>query len=137
MKIKAVFFLFIFMLNTLVGFGCSITMKNEGNEHSLRHHHTHQPETVKQLLSQHASFKINGEEDSCCKTLVNDFLVQGKLLPDYAKLNLKAPALDPFGFRLTLIPEINIVIADQQGIDLYRYRPPHPDIRISIQSFQI
>lgn len=125
------------MLNTLVGFGCSITMENEGHEHSHKNQHTHQPETVKQLLSQHASFKINGEEDSCCKTLVNDFLVQGKLLPDYAKLNLKAPVFVPFGFSFTFVPETKNVIANRQEINQHCYRPPHPDIRISIQSFQI
>ncbi|WP_025145899.1 hypothetical protein [Pedobacter jeongneungensis] len=137
MKIKAIFFLFIFMLNTLVGFGCSLSMENEGHEHSHKHQHVHQHETVKQLPSRYANSKITEKEDSCCKTLVNDFLVQGKLLPDYAKLSLKAAALVSIGFNYTFIPEEKIITANQQEIDQHCYRPPHPDIRISIQSFQI
>ncbi len=141
MKLKAVFFLVVFMLNTLVGFGCSILMGNEGHEHSHQehqhlasshHHHTdHSPDGA------YSNLKITSTANSCCKTLVNDFLIQGKLIPDYAKLNLKAPALVPFGFNYTFIQEEKIINADQQNTDQHQYHPPHPDIRISIQSFQI
>ncbi|WP_344853997.1 hypothetical protein [Pedobacter jeongneungensis] len=138
MKIKAVFFLFTFMLNALVGFGCSISMENEGHENSHKHdHHTHQHETVQLVSSQHIELKITGKEDSCCKTLVTNFLVQGKLLPHYTKLNLKAPALVPTGFSFAFVPQTKIIIAAQQEINHRAYHPPHPDIRISIQSFQI
>ncbi|WP_293306858.1 hypothetical protein, partial [Pedobacter sp. UBA5917] len=115
MKIKAVFFLFIFMLNTLVGFGCSISMENGGHEHGHKHHHhEHQHAAFKVLFPQSVKTQLTGQEDSCCKTLVNDFLVQGKILPDYAKQNLKAPALVPLGFSFSFIPETEIIIADQQ-----------------------
>ncbi len=135
MKVKAIFFLFVFMLNTLIGFGCSITMESEGHEHGHKHHAHHLETGID--LSKHLNLKITEKEDSCCKNLVNDFLGQGKLLPDYVKVNLKVPALIPVGFSFAFIPEIEIIIADQQEVDQHLYRPPHPDIRISIQSFQI
>lgn len=125
------------MLNTLVGFGCSISMENGGHEHGHKHHHhAHQHATVKLFSSQYVNSLITEKEDSCCKTLVNNFLVQGKLLPGYAKLDLKAPALIPLGFSFAFIPEAKIV-TDHQKIDQQPSHPPHPDIRISIQSFQI
>jgi hypothetical protein len=142
MKAKALFLLFIFMSNTLVGFGCSLFMESDGHQHrhGLEHQHVapmHHHKTNFGAAIKNSTSKITDKEDSCCKSLVNNFLVQGKLLPDHAKTNLKVSALAPVPLTYRSIPEEKIFFVSQHRIRQHRYRPPTPDIRISIQSFQI
>jgi hypothetical protein len=142
MKAKALFLLFIFMFNTLVGFGCSLFMESDGHQHrhELEHQHVapmHQHKTNFGAAIKNSTAKIIDKEDSCCKNLVNNFLIQGKLLPDHAKTNLKVSALALVPLIYRSILQEKIFFVGQHHIGQHRYRPPNPDIRISIQSFQI
>jgi len=146
MKSKAVFLLVIFLLNTVVGLGCALGMQGDHPDemHSYTkpavhghknsdHHHAAQQE--------HKAGSIPGsnspEEDACCKALVNDLVIQSKLIPESVKIQVVLPVvlLPEYAFLLTVPsgaaePERG-VYADR------RERPPNEDIRISIQSFQI
>jgi len=134
MKAKALFLLFIFMFNTVVGFGCSLFMESDGHQHRLHlaHHHKTKPEAaVENSIS-----KTMDKGDSCCKTISNNLIAQGKLAPNDLKINLKSPALIPVLSNYGLIFKEKNIAVNPYPIGQHRFHLPHPDIRVSIQSFQ-
>lgn len=127
MKSKAIFLLVIFLLNTVVGFGCALGMETGHHHHPISHHHKTAPVSG-------VSFST---ENSCCKTLINELATQSKLIPESDKLQVVLPVLWlPDYVYALLIPVTDLEL--HQHVDVNRRkRPPNEDIRIAIQSFQI
>lgn len=131
MRSKAIFLLVIFLLNTVVGFGCALGM--EGDHHDGNHSHVHRHE--------YKTTPISGQnlshEDLCCKTLVNDLVTQSKLIPESGKVQVVLPAIWLPDFIHALLVPVAPIKLDQRFYVEQRSRPPNHDIRIVIQSFQI
>lgn len=132
MKSKAVFLLVLFLLHTLVGFGCALGMEPSGHkDHDHNHAHVHE----------HKTPPVSGlnfsKQDPCCKNLVNDLVTQSKLVPESGKVQVVLPVLwlpdysYSLGLRVASTELKENIFADQKE------RPPNRDIRIVIQSFQI
>ena len=93
MKTKAIFLLVIFLLNTVVGLACAVGMERDNHGESDVHvsskknNHKHDHQHKGAHVHKHSA--SNGpnlsKEDPCCKTLVNDLVVQGKLVPQSVK----------------------------------------------------
>lgn len=132
MKSKAIFLLVIFLLNTILGFGCALGMEanhHENHAQSQEHHHEHKTNTASGL-----SFS---NEDLCCKILVNDLLTQSKLIPEISKLHVLMPMMLVSANAYGLFVPVSAVELEQNDVVNHRERPPNSDIRIIIQSFQI
>lgn len=144
MKSKAIFLLVIFLLNTVVGFGCALGMEaehhEEGHAHEESANHAHKDHDHHDATGhEHKATAISGlnfsQEDPCCKTLVNDLVTQSKLIPENGKMQVVLPAMWLFNYGI-LIP-VATVEPDQTGYADKKEKPPNRDIRIVIQSFQI
>ncbi|WP_145859711.1 hypothetical protein [Pedobacter suwonensis] len=145
MKTKAIFLLVIFLLNTVVGFACAVGMERDTHGESHGHNsskitndkHRHQHKGAH--LHKHSSLKGTNlsKEDPCCKTLVNDLVVQGKLVPQSVKNQVILPVLllpdNNYNF---LLPSVKLALKKSVYTG-QRERPPNRDIRITINSFQI
>ncbi len=141
MKSKAVFLLVIFLLHTIVGFGCVISM--ETHKHGINHNH---PETAHSMhhhvqLHQHQAGAVSdlryAEQDLCCKVLVNDLVTQSKLLPEAGKAELVLPVmwLPDYAYVLPIrAAEGTLMRVVGAGT---RAHVANQDIRIRIRSFQI
>ena len=151
-KIIAAFLLTVFSLNTVVGFACSVGIdmgynskhhhdeettdtvvhihkdgkehihyeKKSGHDHNKSHHHGHEKE----------------EKGNCCNDTVLQIQQLDKSLPQ--SLGIIHPTfLISFSYifyNVHLLP-FDVVKDIKQFVR--SYHPPIPDIRISIQSFQI
>jgi len=146
MKSKAIFLLVIFLLNTVVGFGCAFAMEenhdNENHSHTkaaIHEHKDHQHNHAED--HEHQPSPIPGldfsKEDPCCKKLVNELTIQSKLIPESAKVLVVLPVVWLANYTYALLVPVSTIEPDQSVYVDHRYRPPNEDIRISIQSFQI
>lgn len=146
MKSKAIILLVIFLLNTIVGFGCALGMEgnphDEGHSHEESANHVHKDHNHHHSIGhEHKATPISAlnfsKEDPCCKTLVNDLVTQSKLVPENGKVQIVLPIvwLPDYSYAL-LIPVIDVELDQNVYVD-HRERPPNKDIRIVIQSFQI
>lgn len=111
-QIKAVFLLVVFALNTMVGFACAV-----GMEFISHHHHDHH----------HA--------DHCCNKNVIQFSQLDKLLAQSVNTGIESPVaviLFPSFYLSYLAPSLKT----EKQIPRQLFFDP-PDIRVSIQSFQI
>ena len=145
MKTKAIFLLVIFLLNTVVGFACAVGMERDNHGESDVHvsskknNHKHDHQHKGAHVHKHSA--SNGpnlsKEDPCCKTLVNDLVVQGKLVPQSVKNQVILPVLllPDYNYNF-LIPSVKLALKKSVYAG-QRERPPNRDIRISINSFQI
>ncbi|SFF06329.1 hypothetical protein SAMN03003324_02309 [Pedobacter antarcticus] len=133
MKSRAIFLLVIFLLNTVIGIGCALSMENNSHNEKHRpksnitHHH----------LSNVKSYTNLPPDDFCCKSLVNDLVVQSKLIPEIGKVQISLPVIWlPAYFYQLPVPATDIELHCNFYTD-YSDRPPKRDIRTVIQSFQI
>lgn len=141
MKSKAIFLLVIFLLNTVVGFGCALGMEEDHHEDQSPHHVHKANNHHHSDGHEHKTSPISGQnfskEDPCCKTLVNDLVTQSKLVPENGKVQVVLPIMWlPDYFYALLVPVTDVELDQSVYID-HRERPPNEDIRIVIQSFQI
>ncbi len=152
-QIKISLLLFVFLLNTVVVFACSIgmDMKFNSNHHhentsSLSSHHheggvEHHENKASNAPKHHHQKQVNhheNEKDNCCKDEAVKFA-------KYDKLNSQASytEINPVFFPALLINFFNFNVLES-GSNIYinkfivlRHHPPIRDIRIAIQSFQI
>jgi len=157
-KIKALFLMTVFSLNTVVGFACSV-----GVDMGFNSNHHHVQETNDPVVHIHSDGKkhIHYEEkknhnhgkshhheqannhqkskdgkDNCCNDQVLQFEQLDKSVPH--SLNIIYPIfLTAFfdAFYNVILPSSDIVKDIKQFVR--SYHPPISDIRIAIQSFQI
>lgn len=146
MKSKAIFLLVIFLLNTVVGFGCALGMEGDNHDENHSHaelaHHEHKDHDHHHSVNhEHKSSPLSGlnysKEDPCCKTLVNDLVTQSKLVPENAKVQVVLPILWLPNYAYALLVQVLDIAPNQSVYADHRERPPNGDIRIAIQSFQI
>jgi ABC-type nickel/cobalt efflux system permease component RcnA len=146
MKTKAAFLLVVFLLNTVVGFGCALGMQenhdDENHSHPRSAVHEHKDHQHNQVEDhEHQITPIPGldfsKEDPCCKKIVNELTIQSKLIPESAKILIVLPVVWLDNYAYALLVPVNSIEPSQKGYVYHRYRPPNEDIRIIIQSFQI
>jgi len=123
MKIKALFLLFIFQLNTAIGLNCALRVCSDDCRDKIVEHHQYPVTSIE-------------KDEPCCQGAVNSFASLAKLIPQSPKVFIPIAAyIRPYGeYILKYLPNVKSVhplSADE------RQRPPTPDVRISIQSFQI
>jgi len=124
MKIKALFLLFIFLFNTGVGLNCALRACHDDCKDEITEH---QPGSAASVEKQ----------DPCCQGAVNTFASLAKLIPQPVKVFIPVP----IAFVRAYAPYISTPVLDARSfrqllID-QRQRPPTPDIRIAIHSFQL
>jgi hypothetical protein len=124
MRIKALFLLVVFLFNTGVGVNCA-----------LRACHDDCKGEISETL-QHPVTSVE-KPDPCCQGAVNSFASLAKLVPQSVKvfvpiLTAYIRAYAPYVLR----PVLEVKSFRQLRVD-ERQRPPTPNIRIAIQSFQV
>jgi hypothetical protein len=145
MRSKSIFLLVIFLLNTVVGFACAVGM--ERNAHGESHVHTsskknnHEHNLYHKGRHVHKPSPSNGlnlsKEEACCKALVNNLVIQGKLVPQSTKIQIILPFILHQRYNYPVFIPVTILGADKSVYVVQRERPPNEDIRITIKSFQI
>jgi hypothetical protein len=150
-KVKALFLLLVFSLNTLAGFACSLGMNMGYNSH----HHEHGKGQVRQSGTSHqqhvhkhqqphhqyttTKFTGSGSKDDCCSNDVAKFALLDKSVSDNS-LNLQAPIfLLAFTstFLSSLIKEPGVAVNSRFQFVRRSCFLNDTDLRIAIQSFQI
>jgi hypothetical protein len=140
MKNKAIFMLFIFMLNTIVGFGCALHMSGKLYEKTAEKHHDRH-EDKSEVAGHHHQPPANGtsvsDKEMCCQGSVNNIISQVKIVPQSGTIILQAPFVyigseHQFSFE----PLRGVDITKLLTVDK-RQRPPTNDIRIAIHSLLI
>jgi len=144
MKSKALFLLVTFLLNTIVGFACAVTMEtghshSEGHSYSpVAHKHqnsTHQNAHAHSVTKKDANDKA--EKHGCCKDEVSKFNSITKIVGQASKIDTKEPVLDLTPIFFAGKPEVIFKSSGYSNYLANRQRPPNSKIRILIQSFQI
>lgn len=142
---KAVFLLIVFLLNTVVGFACSVGLgmgavkahHHEAKESKAAHHH-HQGEDDHHAVKGDHDHSSKKTTEDCCTDQVQKIEKTDKLSPPVLELSTYQP------FYTLIYP--NYVLLEASVSSLYTLRPkyfvrddhpPIPDIRIALQSFQI
>ena len=124
MKVKALFLLFVFLLNTGVGLNCALRSCNDDCKDEIVEHDQHPVNSIE-------------KQDLCCQGAVNSFASLAKLIPQSVKVFIPVPT----AFIRAYAPYISTPVLDvksfRQLLIDKRQRPPTPDIRIAIQSFQV
>jgi len=145
-QLKAGFLIFVFAINSLIGFACAIGLDMGFNIHheeevtkiSLHVHadgkkHLHHKEASKH----HHDEKDTSKKDDCCKDKVVKLSQEDKAVPQLSKLIIPVFCTA----FVAVYHTINIFYSSQVSTaNKYYVRGHHPpiaDIRISIQSFQI
>jgi hypothetical protein len=151
MQFKAALLTFVFLLNIIVGFACAVGMDVDFNSehhqeqetvHSSEHahhdsdHHRHTKHEHDEKAADHHAAKSS--KDNCCKDQVTKITKADKL--NQAGFNYSLLAGSFF-----LLPAIGYQIGNPGTFPanvpntyfVLHCRPPIPDVRIAIQSFQI
>lgn len=152
-QIKTSLLLFVFLLNTMVVFACSLGIDTEFNSShhqektasSASHHHEeevhHHENKTSNSPDHHHSKEVKHDEnaaDSCCKDEAVKFAKADKLSPQAPHLEINPfffPTLLANFFNLNILDGVSYVFTNKFFV--LGHHPPIPDIRIAIQSFQI
>jgi len=140
-RLKAALLMFVFSLNTIIGFACAVGVKMGFND---RHHdmevqevHVHKDGKVHlHKKSSHGHHKKHSKDD-CCNDTVVKLSKDDKSVPPSnavaAPLNATPYFIYFFSHNISYPSQVN------RAIKYYvrNYHPPIPDIRIAIRSFQI
>jgi len=158
-KLKAVFLLIVFSLNTVVGFACAL-----GVDMGFNSKHHHEDEATQAVVHVHADGnkhvhqekkeshshgkshhhdqannqkKTGNEKDNCCNDKVTKFEQLDKSVPN--SLSTINPVF--FVALVSSFYNIDVLFTSQLAPNIKQfvrsYHPPIPNIRIAIQSFQI
>ena len=149
-KIKAAFLLVGFVLNTAVGFACSIGVDMGYNQHHHNaahlaakvHNASKQHGHHKKAQSQHPMHKAAGDAqqpdgEDCCSHGVLQFAKLDKSVTEFFKLvpaKGSADFLPSFFYSQTL--PVTRVVQDVKPF-VRSYHPPIPQIYLAVQSFLI
>lgn len=132
MKVKAIFLLFIFHLNTAIGLNCALHKDVDCCAEVAEYHDAN----LSSYIINHSLTSID-KKDSCCQGIVNNFSSLAKLVPQTLKVDIQLPIALTTSYHhydLTTLPDVQLKI---QNFVVKRQRPPTLDTRIIIQSFQI
>ena len=147
-QVKAAFLLLVFSLNTIVGFACAAGLDMGFN--SKHHHHhdddevsptkvTHHHEGVKHHHDEELNNKNNKstDDDNCCNKGVIKFSELDKLLTHVVNAGIEIPVIFVFLHSFYLPYLAPLAKTTKQIQVARRCYFNSPDIRVSIQSFQI
>jgi hypothetical protein len=147
-KLKAIFLLLVFSCNTLVGFACAAGIDMGFN--SKHHHHPNDFEVASapkviptdDNIHHHHDEEINknkkSSDDNCCDKGVMEFSQLDKLLSQVQNLEISSPPTIIIAHHHYNLSDIATTEKNQKQIQTVRRCFPNaPDIRVSIQSFQI
>ncbi|MVT42056.1 hypothetical protein GO495_15800 [Chitinophaga oryziterrae] len=118
-QIKAFFLLVVFALNTMAGFACAVGMELIAHHHDKHHHHK----------------TSDKQDDHCCNKHVIKFSQLDKLLARSVNTGIESPVTFIF-LPSFYLPYLAPSFKTEKPIPRQRFFNP-PDIRVSIQSFQI
>jgi len=153
-NIKAALLLFVFTLNSIVSFACSVSVDfnlNEGHhEHESSHvhepapsHHSHE-DTASHSHEHSSAGKHNHDEkessDDCCSDEVVKFVELDKSVNHASQPSLSLPYAVISAFYTFLIPGFiseTAALTPKPPFDRSWDLTHHSDLRIVIQSFQI
>src|ERR1700741_3934015 len=133
MKVKALFLLFVFLLNSAVGLNCVLHKDDDFCKEAS----TQYPVLSIQPQQDRKPPILVAEEDPCCQKEVNNFAALAKLMPQPPKVLMPptvAMVRSVYVYAFASAPVIDA--AYQSRID-ERQRPPTPDIRTVIRTLQI
>ena len=146
-KIKALFLLLVFSLNTVAGFACSVGVDMGYNKHHHEHGkshahkhgegHQHHKHTHRQLTK--GSSVFSNTKDDCCSNDVAKFTLLDKSVTDNS-FHLQAPVFLLAFTSAFLSQEDDVpVLAVNSRFQFVRRSCflNDTDLRIAIQSFQI
>lgn len=146
-QIKAAFLLFVFALNTVVGFACSIGMEmgfNAGHHqkgkaatvhvHADGKKHTHQ---TKHTHSQAEEHNGKGGNAGCCNDVVIKFTQTDKSVPQTGAIQhpIFFTAFDACWYVFDIF--YRSLTTGSAKYYVRGHHPPIPDICIAVQRFQI
>jgi hypothetical protein len=149
-RIKAIFLLVIFSLNSIMGFACSIGLNLGYN----RHHHVKEQESSHAIANEYTSENLDhcgavesvdtpddagspAKPHDCCKDEVLKFTLLDKSVSSSIKIDA------PTQFALDVAAIYFLAVWNSQHVSTIHYyvQSDHPpisrDIRIAMQSFQI
>jgi hypothetical protein len=151
MQFKAAFLTIVFLLNTIVGFACAVGMDMGFNRdhhpeqetvHSSKHahhdsdrHHHAKHEHDEEAADHHAA---KSSKDNCCKDQVTKITKADKLSQagfNYRLLSGSFFLLPSTAYRIGNSGTFPVNVPNTHFVR--HCRPPIPDLRIAIQSFQI
>ena len=150
-QLKAAFLLFVFSLNTVIGFACAVgfDMSFNSNHHEVEvtktaehvhddgKKHLHNIEAADHHDENVKDHHETSDKDNCCNDQVTKIIQQDKAIAP--SVNIVSPVF----FTALISSFYNIDILLSKGVDSHlknfvqSHHPPIPDIRIAIQSFQI
>ena len=151
-RIKALFLLVVFLLNSIMGFACSIGLDLIYN----RHHHIEKNEFLHPIANEHEYASENpghcgavesedatddasspADQHDCCKDEVLKFTLLDKSVSSSIKIDA------PEQFAIDVAAVYFLAVWNSQHVSTIHYyvQSDHPpiarDIRIAMQSFQI
>lgn len=154
-QVKAIVLLFVFSLNTAVGFACSMGLEMGFNSHhhdeenniipghshsgndkhaeTAGHSHSHGIKTN----SHHDNKEPGNGKDNCC----NNDVIKFNQLDKACAQSINGINVFSFDALITTFYNIDVLTSFKAATStryfVRNYHPPIPDIRIAIQSFQI
>lgn len=150
-QFKAAFLIIVFLLNTIVGFACAVgvdmgfnrrhhqdhtIIQSANHIHETKKPHHHAEHSHDENISDHPASE--SPKDNCCKDEVAKLTKADKRYQpgfDYSLLSLSFFILLPKVYHIGDSRIFSVNIAESY---FGRHcRPPIPDVRIAIQSFQI
>jgi hypothetical protein len=141
-QLKAAFLLTVFAINTLVAFACSLGVNMGYNKH---HHdmvenappvYSHHGKYIHQHSTTAHQHHKKSSGDDCCTPNAIQFQQVDKNLVSSINLLVKAPVLIALMSDFYGVGMKNFPLVLPHTVIIPQYFPP-PDIRITIQSFQI
>lgn len=146
-QFKAAFLTLVFLLNTIVGFACAIGTDMDFNreqktgytsEHTHKSNEAHNHAKHKHDESAADHHESKSPKDNCCKEEVAKLTKADKLYQpgfDYSLLSLSFFILPSTVYRIGNLGTFPVNVPNAYFVR--HCRPPVPDVRIAIQSFQI
>lgn len=150
-QLKAAFLTLVFLLNTIVGFACAVgtdmgfkrehhqeqkTVHSSEHTHKSNEAHNHAKHKHDESAADHHESK--SPKDDCCKEDVAKLTKADKLYQpgfDYSLLSLSFFILPSTVYRIGNLGTFPVNVPNAYFVR--HCRPPVPDVRIAIQSFQI
>lgn len=142
-RIKAMLLTIVFLLNTVIGFACSIGIDMGFNSAHLKHEHAvakheHSNQSQQDHHPHKAHHNQNADSDNCCKDEAAKLTASDKLTQrifDLHQLSLPFAVLAGHVFFQRI--ELGLPSNVPNACFAKHCRSPIIDVRIAIQSFQI
>jgi hypothetical protein len=146
MRKKAAFLLFIFLNNSVIGFGCALHQSFQELPDILSHHNEHQfinhnlvnKNHVYHSLTEENNYHpvLQNEDDACCQNSTARFNSLAKETPQGNRISFEAPQNIYFSCNPHIVRFTSFLPAIKNSKKVSQW-PPSWTMRIAIQRFQI